>query len=157
MSTICSLQKWYLHLGTTVQIAAMDEPPFQMICVGVITSKRIWIKQTFGNLKLSAMKRREWIIKVYSRLAGPVLECEGGAVLHFLFKCIKVSILGKCISVTAVHAIWATTTKRTHLTCITHTQRFFSWLYPVLCYPMWHWPIKTSEEWLPLTHDTHTT
>lgn len=75
------------------------------------------------------MKRSEWIIKVYSRLAGPVLECEGGAVLHFLFKCfkcIKVSILGKCISVTVVHAISATTTKRTHLTCITHTQRFFS-------------------------------
>lgn len=78
--------------------------------------------------KLSAMKGNEWIIKVYNSLAGPVLECEGGAALHFLFKCfkcIKVSTLGKWLSVTVVHALSVTTTKTTYLMCFTDTQRIF--------------------------------
>lgn len=77
-------------------------------------------------IKLSALKISKWIINVYNSLVGPVLECEGGAGLHFLFKCfkrIKVSTLGKYISVTMVQQL---SQQKEHTSHVLHTHNTFS-------------------------------
>lgn len=104
-------------------------------------------------------KEMKWIIKVYNRLAGPVLEHEGGAGLHFLFKCFKLYC--------SIHSREVDLSKNGTCTISYHNKKnspqvhckhitLFPWLYLPFCYPMWYWPIKPSEEWLPLTHSTHT-